>query len=351
MKSSFETLLFLLRSASGNVKCPDSLMPVSDWREVMNLAQEHGVAAIALDGYQKVWEYEDIPEDIRYEWLGRSVSIENNYQSCCDAIKSLAGFYDKHGISMMLLKGTALSLNYPIPSHRSPGDIDVYNFGHWKLADQCVEQELGIKVDTSHHHHTVFNYKGFVVENHFDFVNVKAHKNAYSIETKLKDLAGKSIENQIDGIKIYTPSADFNAIFLIRHAAQHFAGSRLTLRQLLDWGYFIDKHSSEVDWSMAVPFIKNMGCWRFFCAVNGICTGALGFDASLFPGFDRDLDLEKRILDDTLQPEFKATGNGAIFKFRRWCANIWKHKIVYDEKLVPLFCTLAWSHIKKPAFK
>ena len=53
----------------------------------------------------------------------------------------------------------------------------------------------------------------------------------------------------------------------------------------------------------------------------------------LFPSFERDLKLEERVLNDILHPEFseKFPEKGFIriirFKFRRWLANRWKHRI------------------------
>jgi len=318
-----------------------------DWQVVMDFSIQQGVSAIALDGLKEVGTAA-IPDEVKFEWFSECLNCERQYVLCKEAIRDLAKFYEGQGIKMLLLKGYGLSLNYPIPSHRPVGDIDVYLFGLWNFADKMVEKRLGAKVDRSHHHHTVFNYKGFMVENHYDFINTAAHRDAQRIEARLKELAEESVETEIDGVKFYLPSANFNAIFLVRHAGQHFAGERITLRQLLDWGLFIEKHSAEVDWEMVLPFIKQMGCWKFFCALNGICKDALGISAEKFPDFERAVRLEERVLNDILEPEFSGSGSGPFIKFRRWCANIWKHRIVYDEQLLPMFCRLAWSHLRKP---
>ena len=36
------------------------------------------------------------------------------------------------------------------------------------------------------------------------------------------------------------------------------------------------------------------------------------------------------------------------FKIRRWWANRWKHRLVFDEGLAGAFVHSAWAHLKRP---
>lgn len=255
---------------------------------------------------------------------------------------------------MMVLKGYGLSLDWPVPNHRPVGDLDIYNFGNWQEADILICKACGIKIDDGHEHHTVFNFKGVPVENHYDIINTKAHRDAPKIEDQLKALADKNCrEIEIQGSKIYLPSADFNAIFLMRHMGQHFAGEHLNLRQVLDWGFFVRAHHKEVDWKAAIGFLKEIGIYTFFNQINAICVDYLGFSETCFPLIERNKGLEERILMDILHPEFaeEKPASGLIsilnFKFRRWWHNRWKHPLVYKEWLLPMFMTLLWSHLRR----
>ena len=87
---------------------------------------------------------------------------------------------------MMVLKGYGLSLNYPIPSHRPCGDVDIWNFGEYRRADKVLHDKLGITVDNSHHHHTTFTFQDQFFENHYDFINVHSHPSSKVVEAKLK---------------------------------------------------------------------------------------------------------------------------------------------------------------------
>ncbi len=86
---------------------------------------------------------------------------------------------------MMVFKSFSCSLDCPKPNHRPCGDIDIWLFGDQKKADELIK-EKGSKVDNSHHHHTVFYWNGFMVEN---FVNVHAHQSSKELEVYLSNLA------------------------------------------------------------------------------------------------------------------------------------------------------------------
>lgn len=174
------------------------------------------------------------------------------------------------------------------------------------------------------------------------------------IEARLKKLAETNYkEIDVDGARIYLPSADFNAIFLMRHMGQHFAGEHLNLRQILDWGFFVKAHSHEVDWDATILFLKEIGLYQFFNHINATCTDSLGIAGDIFPRIERNLYWEQRILKDILHPEFEEKKpNGGLlailrFKTKRWWINRWKHQLVYNDSLPMTFATLAWSHLKR----
>ena len=104
----------------------------------------------------------------------------------------MAALYNAHGLKMMVLKGFACSLDWPRPEHRPCGDIDIWQFGHYREGDKLVAAEKGIEIDSSHHHHTVFYWGEFMVENHYDFINVHARKANSRIEKIYKELGSEA---------------------------------------------------------------------------------------------------------------------------------------------------------------
>ncbi len=326
----------------------------ANWQEVYKLSIEQQVTAIVLDGINRCYENRaelDIEFQTKMDWIGTAQQVEDRYRYHEAVIRQLAQFYQKHGINMMLLKGYGLSLNYPIPKHRAPGDIDIYLFGDYEKGDKLVENVLGIKVDKSHHHHTIFTFQGECVENHYDFLNVYVRRSNKRIEKKLKRLAVQGVTNDEDVLTF--PSVSFNAIFLLRHCAAHFASTEITIRQVLDWGLFMEKHHKEIKWDEYIPYIKQEGMFRFYNLLGLFCTLHLGFDASIFNGLCND-DIFERFSNEIISPEFEDRENGKLLhslsvKPRRWWHNRWKNRLCYTDNALSEFAYGLWAKVLKPS--
>lgn len=254
----------------------------------------------------------------------------------------------------MVLKGYACSLNWPKPEHRPCGDIDIWLFGKQKEADVLLEKEKNIKIDNSHHHHTVFNWRNFTVENHYDFIEVHYRKSSAELEAILKEKGqDDSSFTALYGEKVYVPSPNLHALFLTRHAIEHFASEVITLRQVLDWAFFVKAHGKDVDWNWLHCILERFGMNPFFQIINAICIEDLGFEASLFPKGEVDARLKDRVLNEILSPEFNEIQPAGllprvVFKYRRRKANGWKHTLCYKESRWSAFCSGVWNHLLKP---
>lgn len=361
-------------------------LPASvDWQEVIDLSFDQGVAAIAVDGLGFAHDNDndddnglelrdeslerlelalDSPEleDLKYEWFGSVFQAEEDYKKYVEDIASLAKAYSEAGIEMMVLKGYGLSLNYPAPAHRPVGDVDIFlndndnddddlNLNRlpvWRRGDEVIRRR-GIAIDYSHHHHSVFSWRGQMVENHYDIVNRYAGKSGRMEDDMFKQMATEGRkEVVVDGTKVYLPSATFNGIFILRHASAHFAGSHITLRHLLDWALFVDRQWKEIDWPFVTDWLTRLGLRRFFCCMNALSIDCLGIAAEKFPVLEGDAALEQRVLADILHPTFSEKGSGFLFKLRRLKANMWKRNLVASEAFIPRMVRLAWSHVVKP---
>lgn len=335
-----------------------------DWQGVKDLAEKQGLSAVVLDGIEQLPDQQRPPKVFLLEWIGETLQgYEYRYDLYCKAIAELAGFYNSHGFRMMVLKGYACGLDWPKPEHRPCGDIDIWLFGKQKEADALLEAEKPVqvvqkgqefKVDTSHHHHTIFYWGEFMVENHYDFIDVHHRKSGPKLEAILKKL-GEDDSHFVDlyGEKVYLPSTNLHALFLLYHTMLHFTSTEMSIRQLLDWGLFIKKHTNEIDWTWFMNLVEEFHLKEFFNIINAICVEDLGFDASIFHGVQYCPFLKDRVLKDTLSPEFTEEEPHSFlcrffFRYRRWKSHEWKHKLCFEESMWSIFWTAVWSHILKP---
>ncbi len=282
-------------------------------------------------------------------------NYEGRYASYEKAIGSLAGFYNQHGYKMMVLKGYACSLDWPNPKHRPCGDIDIWLFNQQAAADKELVSSFKFKIDSSHHHHTVFGWGGFSVENHYDFINVHHHKSNAEFEKILKQLGEDDSHFVVlNGENVYLPSPNLHALFLLKHLMMHFASEGIMLRQVVDWGFFVEKHSKDVDWNYVQEVLERFGVHQMFNTINAICVRDLGFDVAYFPTVQFDPNLRDRVVNEILAPKYSASVPKNIFsrvafKVRRWRDNEWKHQLCYKDSMWSAFWSGAWNHLLKPS--
>lgn len=352
--SSTDTFLSLIRLGIGHYS--GVLHNDIDWQEVETLAASHGLSAVLIDGVEQLPDALRPPKMMLLQWICEVLqNYEQRYAQFKEAIGSLAGFYNQHGCKMMVLKGFACSIDWPKPEHRPCGDIDIWLFGQYKEADAALVQEKRIKIDKSHHHHTVFDWRDFMVENHYDFVNVYAEKSSKELEKLFKEL-GKDDSHSvvINGEKVYLPSPNLHALFLIRHMVSHFVGSNITLRQVLDWAFFVEKHTKEIDWNWLQNMLEEYHMKDFFCCINAICVENLGFPVEIFKTVQFAHSLKEKVLNDIINPAFATESPRGFFKriaykYRRWQGNAWKQRLCYNESRWSIFWSGIWAKVLKPA--
>ena len=336
---------------------------------------QQNISAIVWDNIQQAISDGRIPFEQqptkaqKIQWALATEQVERKYARQKAVIAKLARFFAGYGIKMMILKGYGLSLNYPVPNHRPCSDVDIWLFEEKKMADggikrysvqqkadNLLREHFNIDVDEDKHHHTVFYVDGVMVENHYDFLNIHAHRSNRVIEARLQTLAQQEMEEiDVEGSAVYLPSPDFHALFMLRHSASHFAAERIVIRHLLDWRYFVEKYAKKIDWAGLNAIAEQMNMYHFLNCMNAICVDKLGLPSESVPEFERDQMLEERVWNEIRQPEFaeaKPQNVGYlkswIYMFRRWWANRWKHKLVYSEGLAMTFIVQVWSHLLKP---
>ena len=129
------------------------------------------------------------------------------------------------------------------------------------------------------------------------------------------------------------------------------------MRQVLDWGFFVEKHGESVDWQYVMGVLDEFGMRELLGVFNAICVEDLSFASSVFHVSESMSevyrDLKERVLNEILSPEFEGETPSALipriaFKYRRWRANEWKHRLCYKDSMWSAFWSGVWNHLLKP---
>lgn len=318
------------------------------WHELYALAKQQGVTALVFEKIKMLPKEVAPPKALAVRWMSHSMNIAKNTKEKMAKSASWASLMAQHGVQTLVLKGGAFSAYYPNPYHREFGDLDCYLF---KLKenelcwDGCFEQgnrhsqDCGFQIETSFYKHSEINYYGLDIENHQFALPVKDGSEMKALERELRRLVSQlGLVRRMGNTHLYMPSADFNALFLIAHAMNHFLYESIKMRNLLDWAFFLKKEHASVDWENFWAWCDRMNYSKFVMCMNYICEHQLGMElpASVKRNDEMGAYLPMRILDDMFKDDaLYANGYGGvalrIHLVGRYFKNLWKFHEVYER--------------------
>lgn len=275
----------------------------TDWKNCYQLAIEQGVMALAWDGVMKLPRELQPAKALKLNWYMAVEAYEQKYLHYCRTVDELSRLYAEHGIVTMQLKGVGFSVNYPIPSHREGGDIDIYTYAAEGcgmtdaqanvLADRLMIEQ-GIKVDDCHSFmHTAFFYKGVPIENHHRLLDVYRYKAGRQVAGWLLKHVDPRWTELAEG-RVLTPSPEFNTVYLAFHTFHHY-GNGLKLHHLCDWAIQMKQYGLSLPNEITDKYFLN-GIAALTCLTNEY----LGTSVSVSGGEE----LSQAMLQEILRPKY-----------------------------------------------
>lgn len=351
--SPIDTLLLLLAHALG-YESKRPLPAASDWQAVIDLAMSQGLDAVAFDGLEAV--YAQQPEradeldaalgEKKFEWMGYVMQVEQDAEAYRGKLQKLTAFLHGKGFKVLVMKGYGLSLDWPVPTHRPTGDIDIYLYGCGEEADQRLAEDWGVKIKQNQDMHSNFPYGKTLVENHATFLNIVGHPSLAGIERFLEQEALAAPAVALEGIPIHIPTPRMNAIYLPLHMAGHFVFGGMSLRQWIDWGVFVTRHGASLDWAEVRERMEEAGSVRFLQAINGLLVNHLSVPSGCLPDWERDPDLEERIWQEIQRPRDPKAKRTVWKKLRGFFEAGWRFRLVYREAFLPYFFRRGWASFR-----
>lgn len=294
--SSVDTALF-----EGNI----------DWTGIFRLAAHQTVKGIIADAVNK------LPDTYRpLQPVMRELAFYIARNRMCHArhnavLGEIIRQFTDYGINPVLLKGQGMSLNYPEPTLRHCGDIDLYigedNFEKGvQLAAQCKDVNSGTMLIAKHYE---FEYRQVSVELHrMVELNYIPWRNKYMrrLERKyLQDTACRSMA--LEGVQtVFLPPCQFDVVFILEHAWHHFVFlGGVGLRQICDWAMCLHHCHDKIDILALEKDVRKLGLkegWKLF---GYIAVNYLGLPPSELPFYDESAKTRaKRALQQILTESY-----------------------------------------------
>lgn len=319
-----------------------------DWEFFYALSKKQGVVAIVFDKIKVIPKEIAPPKPISLKWLSNALSIEQQMRKKEAVAVGFAEKLSERGIQTAVLKGLAYASYYPNPYHRESGDLDCYLMGKKEDGDK-ITVEIGGKMEEAGYKHSHLYYKGLTIENHNFLTSFDSTKLGVRTEQLLQE---QIIEGYrpIGGTKLQNPSADFNALFLIKHAQRHFIKEGICVRHLLDWAFFLKSESQNVNWEKVIPIMKESRIVEFAKVMTRLCIDQLGMKIDI-EELSSPMKISDAVLADILggQPNlFHENFVQKIGRIIRRFYRMWKFRSLADENYIRLvWNTFAFSSYLK----
>lgn len=312
-----------------------------DWGEIYQLSKKQGVVAVIFDAIKAIPKEFAPPKHITMRWISHALAIEDQMKKKERVAIEFAEKLSKRGIQTAVLKGLAYASYYPNPYHRESGDLDCYLMGKKEEGDK-ITVEIGGKMEEAGYKHSHLYYKGLTIENHNFLTSFDNTKLGIKTELLLQELIKEGC-HPIGKTRLLNPSADFNAMFLIKHAQRHFIKEGICIRHLLDWAFFLKAEADNVNWGRIIPLMEECRMLKFAQVLTALCVEKLKMTINI-EGLNGGGDIAETVLEDILgeQPDiFHENFFQKVLRIVRRFRRMWKFRSLADES----YLRLVWNSL------
>ena len=278
----------LLRAGLWNeVPAREAFTEPVEWEDLYRLSFQQTVTGLVADGINRL-PAQCLPDadSARLDPFLADMMATARRNAQMDAfIPKL--FHALRDIPVVLIKGQSLAVDYPEPSRRQPGDIDLlllpasYEAAKAILlpkATKVLEEEAAIW-------HQGMKFNKIEVEIHGSISTLMSRK----LDRQLAGLLEQQFDGRplptvsIGGAEIPVPEAGFNAVYIFVHFLHHYWSGGIGLRQLIDWMVFISVHKRDIHPVILENTLEDLGLLRVWKVFTGFLQEYLGCPAEKLP--------------------------------------------------------------------
>ncbi|MCD8049614.1 MAG: nucleotidyltransferase family protein [Clostridia bacterium] len=282
---------------------PTSFDPAAaDWAA---LYQEAAAQALSLLIWDTLSDEERsfVPDDIKRLWEQYSFNcVVYNELLLCEQ-EQVIRLLEDASVPCVILKGSSSAANYPNPSLRVMGDIDLLVEPERQMEAVKLLQANGYGdvLDENHHCHMTLSKEEITVEIHKEPNGLLLNNNSESLR-KIREYFSDAIDKRQFINNLPFPSDEEQAVILILHKLEHFMLSGLGLRQLCDWAVFVNNKLDDAMWAKLKPRLSEFGMLTFTEVMTQICIDYLRLPEANAPrAMQRDDETAAKVMEQILK--------------------------------------------------
>lgn len=258
-----------------------------DWNQVFALSKQQTLIGLVAEAVPMLPSHLQPDHSIRIKLHTTAMRILQSHILVNRKVAEIKTKMDSCGIHTVLLKGQGVALNYPNPQSRQCGDIDLYvgesNFGkvYQMLEPAPLKKYMHLK-------HFSINGGGVEIEVHRIAADLPGiRRNRRFQDWTISNLSGQSVRKvEIADTSINLPPAEFDALYIMNHAWNHFMTGGIGLRQLVDWAMHLHRFHKDIDIENLRNYLQDFGLMNAWHILSGIAVKHLGLPAAECPLYE-----------------------------------------------------------------
>ena len=256
---------------------------------------------------RSLWKDEqptEIPSEVASEAEHQAVAgliLKTSYQQIAYYIrytseeKELIRLLESHGIPLVILKGAAAAVYYPVPSRRSFGDIDfLVSPERFARATELLEAN-GYTRGEDNKRHIAYSKGGISFELHRRYSHEDVDMERYVLDGLEHRVTGRIDQHEFP---MLPPLA--NGLVLLDHMRSHLKGG-LGLRQMIDWMMYCHRELNDGFWQDSFRLAaEETKLTTLAITVTALCQKYLGLTTDITWCRGADEALVDELLDSLL---------------------------------------------------
>lgn len=267
-----EAFLALVRAGLWEHEARLSQFENISFAEIYRLADEQSVVGLVASGLEHVVD-EKLPKKVVLQFVGHTLQMEQRNNAMNNFIAVLVDKMRKQGIYTLLVKGQGIAQSYERPLWRACGDVDFYLSESNYVAAKMFLAPLAQHVDPEDvvRHHYSMTIDSWIVELHGSLHSNFSNRMNLGLDDVHRNIffGGEIRSWHNNGVTVFLPSADNDAIIIFTHFIQHFFVGGIGLRQICDWCRLLYTYKDSIDKATLISRVKKMGLkseWKAFAS-------------------------------------------------------------------------------------
>lgn len=235
-----------------------------DWDAVLTEAKAQTVVSLAAPA---------VPETFAAPWKQAAMQDRVHFMRVLHEQTQVVKLFEEKGIPLVILKGSAAAMYYPVPERRTMGDID-FLVPQERFEEACrMMEENGYRpFEEKGARHQEYEKNGIELELHR-----RVSSRGLDIDPLLAEGLIRAERAEVLGHRFPVLPSPENGLVLLNHVRQHLRSLGLGLRQILDWMLYV--HAAMRDGSWEAEFLKlarETGLETLAVTLTGLCQARLG---------------------------------------------------------------------------